>query len=154
DATAVEFSLTGAGTAEVWLNGKSLYRRAEATINRNAVARFPGELVRGPNRLLVRIGSPGTAVEFGLTFRRRSALAAHERRTRAALAQSGDAKSGGKVFFDAEKSLCVKCHRVGDRGERVGPELTGIGARFGRAYLVESILEPGRTVVPGFATLQ
>ena len=47
EATAVEFQLTGAGTAEVWLNGKSLFRRAEATTNRNAVARFTGELAMG-----------------------------------------------------------------------------------------------------------
>src|SRR5262245_20179912 len=56
--------------------------------------------------------------------------------------------------MNAEKSLCVRCHRVGDAGERVGPELTGIGARFGRAYLIESILEPGRSVVPGFVALR
>ena len=29
-----------------------------------------------------------------------------------------------------------------------------VGARFGRVYLVESILDPNRTVVPGFATLR
>src|SRR5205085_3285301 len=97
---------------------------------------------------------PGAAVEYGLTFRRRSATAAHERLTRAALAQAGNVERGRQVFFDAEKSLCLKCHRVGEQGERVGPELTAIGARFGRVYLVESILEPSRTVVPGFATLR
>jgi putative heme-binding domain-containing protein len=154
DATPVEFALTGAGTAEVWLNGKSLYRRAEATTDRNAAVRFPGELARGPNRLLVRVGSPGAAIEYGLTFRRRSATAAHERLTRAALTQAGNIARGRAVFFDAEKSLCLKCHRVGSQGERIGPELTGIGARFGRVYLVESILEPSRSIVPGFATLR
>jgi putative membrane-bound dehydrogenase-like protein len=154
DATPVEFTLTVAGTAEVWLNGKSLYRRAEVTTDRNAVARFPGELAAGPNRLLVRVGSPGAMIEYGLTFRRRSATAAHERLTRAALTRAGNAERGRAVFLDAEKSLCLKCHRAGGQGERVGPELTGIGARFGRVYLVESILEPSRTVVPGFATLR
>ena len=64
------------------------------------------------------------------------------------------AERGRKIFFDAEKSLCIKCHRVGDQGERIGPELTGIGARFGRVYLIESILEPSRAVVPGFATVR
>jgi putative heme-binding domain-containing protein len=154
DATAVEFTLTVAATADVWLNGKSLYHRAEAAADRNAVARFTGELTRGGNRVLVRAGSARPAVEFGLTFRRKSALAMHEKLTQAALAQAGNAERGRQVFLDAEKSLCLKCHRIGDRGERVGPELTGIGARFGRVYLVESILDPGRAVVPGFATLR
>jgi putative heme-binding domain-containing protein len=152
EPTPVEFTLTGAGDAEVWLNTRSLHRRAEASADRNAIARFQGELTRGPNRLLVWIGSPGAA-EYGLTFRRRSAAAAHERLTRAALTQAGNAERGRAVFFDTEKSLCLKCHRVGDQGERVGPELTGIGARFGRVYLVESILDPGRSLVSGFATL-
>src|SRR5262249_1310073 len=94
DPPPAEFTLTGGGAAEVWLNGASLYRRAEATTNRNAVARFTGELAKGPNRVLVRVGSPGAAVEFGLTFRRTSATAAHERLTRAALTQAGNAERG------------------------------------------------------------
>jgi putative membrane-bound dehydrogenase-like protein len=152
EATAVEFHVSGAGALEVWLNGKSLYRRADAVTNRNASARFVGELVKGDNRLLVRIASPADAVEFHLSFRRKSAAAAHERLMQVALTRPGDVERGRKLFFDADKSLCLKCHRVGDRGEPVGPDLTGIGARFGRVYLVESILEPARAVVPGFAT--
>jgi putative heme-binding domain-containing protein len=154
ETTPAEFTLTGASAAEVWLNGKSLYRRVGTATDRNTVGRFTGELARGPNRLLVRVGSPRGAIEFGLTFRRRRATAAHERLTRAALGQAGNVERGRAVFFDAEKSLCVRCHRVGTQGERVGPELTGIGARFGRVYLVESILEPSRAIVPGFATLR
>jgi putative membrane-bound dehydrogenase-like protein len=154
EATPAEFTLTGASSAEVWLNGKPLYRRPEPTTDRNAVVRFPGEFGKGPNRLLVRIGSRAGGIEYGLTFRRRSATATHERLARAALSQAGNVERGRAVFFDAEKSLCLKCHRVGSQGERVGPELTGIGARFGRVYLVESILEPSRAIVPGFATLR
>jgi len=76
----------------------------------------------------------------------------HEKLKQAALTQNGNADRGKQVFLNAEKSLCVKCHRVGPQGETIGPELTGIGARFDRVYLVESILEPSRAVVPGFAT--
>src|SRR5207253_167408 len=35
----------------------------------------------------------------------------------------------------------------------IGPELTGVGSRFARIYLVESILEPSRTIAPSFGTL-
>ena len=52
-----------------------------------------------------------------------------------------------------EKSLCLKCHRVGDRGERIGPELSGLGGRFARITIVESILEPSRSVAPGFESV-
>src|SRR5262249_61874673 len=116
--------------------------------------RPPADLTKGDNRVLVRASSASGAVEFHLSFRRKSATAAHEKLTQAALAQPGNAERGRAVFLNAEKSLCIKCHRVGDVGELIGPELTGIGARFGRVYLVESILDPNRTVVPGFATLR
>jgi putative heme-binding domain-containing protein len=57
------------------------------------------------------------------------------------------------LFFSAEKSLCIKCHRLDDRGEKIGPELTGVGGRFSRIYIVESILEPSRTIAPSFETI-
>jgi putative heme-binding domain-containing protein len=57
------------------------------------------------------------------------------------------------LFFNVEKSQCLKCHRLGEQGERIGPELTGVGGRFSRIYIVESILEPSRTIAPSFATL-
>jgi len=47
----------------------------------------------------------------------------------------------------------MKCHRVGDRGERIGPELSGIGGRFSRITIIESILEPSRSVAPGFESV-
>ena len=63
-----------------------------------------------------------------------------------------NAERGRKVFFDVEKSQCLKCHRLGDQGERNGPELTGVASRFARIYIVESILEPSRTIAPSYGT--
>jgi putative heme-binding domain-containing protein len=55
--------------------------------------------------------------------------------------------------LNADKSLCVKCHRVGEQGERIGPELTGLGSRFSKVYIIESILEPSRAISSGFETI-
>jgi putative heme-binding domain-containing protein len=52
-----------------------------------------------------------------------------------------------------ERSQCLKCHRVGDRGERIGPELSGLGGRFARVTIIESILEPSRSVAPGYESI-
>jgi putative heme-binding domain-containing protein len=90
------------------------------------------------------------ASEFQLRLRRKSRTAVHERLTRAALSRAGNPEHGRQIFLDADKSLCVRCHRVGDRGERVGPELSGLGSRFAKAYIIESILDPSRTVAPSF----
>jgi putative heme-binding domain-containing protein len=70
-----------------------------------------------------------------------------------AITRVGDPERGRNVLEDAEKSLCLKCHRVGDRGERIGPDLSGVGGRFSRITIVESILEPGRSIAPGFESV-
>src|SRR6185369_12411089 len=93
-----------------------------------------------------------TPVEMHIRLRRKSAMAEHERLAQAALARAGNADRGRQVFLNTEKSLCLKCHRVGEQGERIGPELTGVGSRFSRIHVIESILEPSRTIAPSFGT--
>ncbi|MBS0206179.1 MAG: c-type cytochrome [Planctomycetes bacterium] len=50
---------------------------------------------------------------------------------------------------------CAACHQVAGKGQKVGPQLDGIGAR-GLARLVEDVLDPNRNVDPAFraTTLQ
>ena len=62
------------------------------------------------------------------------------------LLKQGNAQRGEAVFF-AEKSKCAVCHRVGDRGARVGPDLTTIGRNRSRRDLLESIVFPSSTIV-------
>jgi putative heme-binding domain-containing protein len=88
-----------------------------------------------------------------LRFRRKSSTAKHEQFVQAALSRTGDIERGRQLFLDAARTQCLKCHRVESMGERIGPELTGLGDRFSRIHIVESILEPSRTVTPGFQTL-
>jgi putative heme-binding domain-containing protein len=152
-AAAVEFLASSSGSLRVWLNGKELYRRDQARSFQVDSDRFAGTLSKGVNRLLVQVGPGKEGVAFHLRFRHKSSKAEYERLTLAALGRAGNPEKGRKLFFDVEKSLCLKCHRLGDQGERIGPELTGVGGRFSRIYLVESILEPSRTIAPSFGTL-
>jgi putative membrane-bound dehydrogenase-like protein len=145
-ATNVEFKITSIQPLAIWLNGKPAHRHA---VTAAGGSRFTSVLAKGSNRLLVR----GTGPEFQVSFRRQSAKVEHEKLTAAALGRRGDVERGKKLFLNVEKSLCLKCHRLDEQGERIGPELTGIGARFARAYLVESILEPSRTIAPSFDTI-
>lgn len=55
---------------------------------------------------------------------------------------AGDAKRGETLFFGAQR--CASCHIVNGRGGRLGPELSTVGSARSRAYLVESIRDPGR----------
>src|SRR5262249_51617047 len=79
--------------------------------------------------------------------------AEHEKLTQAALDRPGNPARGRTVFFNVEKSHCLKCHRLREKGERIGPDLTGIGTRFSRVYLIESILDPSRTIAPSYQTV-
>jgi uncharacterized repeat protein (TIGR03806 family) len=70
----------------------------------------------------------------------------------AILKLSGDATRGKKLFLETATVQCKNCHRVGEQGRLVGPDLTMIAKKLDRAKLLESILEPSRTIDPAFVT--
>jgi putative membrane-bound dehydrogenase-like protein len=151
--TTVEFLGSSNGKMQVWLNGKSVHQREQTRSFQLDSDRFPATLAKGTNRLLVQVSAIKGTGDFHLRFRRKSSTAEHEKLTQVALTRKGDVERGRKLFLDAEKSQCIKCHRMGDVGEKIGPELTGVGSRFSPIYIVESILEPSRTIAPSFETL-
>ncbi len=57
---------------------------------------------------------------------------------------AGRDAAAGRAAYD--KATCATCHRTGDGGGATGPDLTGVSSRFGRADLLESMLEPSRTI--------
>ena len=71
-------------------------------------------------------------------------------RPRAILALQGDAGRGEKLFW-SQAVNCGSCHKVGDRGTPVGPDLSTIGKLRSREDLLESILEPSRRIEPKYA---
>ncbi len=54
----------------------------------------------------------------------------------------GDQSLGEALFFGTAR--CSSCHIVKGHGGRLGPELSTVGSARSRAYLVESIRQPGR----------
>jgi putative heme-binding domain-containing protein len=150
EAMKVELLMTATAPQTVWLNGQVVYRHDRPGMPGPYPQRFEAALAKGENPLLVRLSGVKGVGELQMRFRRKSATAAHERLTLAAPSRGGNPEHGRQIFLDGDKSLCIRCHRVGDKGERVGPELTGLGSRFSRAYIVESILDPSRTAAPSF----
>lgn len=61
---------------------------------------------------------------------------------------SGDATKGREIFFGA-KAGCSSCHTVGLEGGHVGPDLTSIGAIRSPHDLLEAIVLPSESFVPG-----
>ena len=61
----------------------------------------------------------------------------------------GNPTKGKVVFETSVAAQCTLCHRIGREGSRVGPALTNIGERDAR-YLLESLVNPGAVVAPGY----
>jgi putative heme-binding domain-containing protein len=97
------------------------------------VKRYPDELRPRANALLARLRA-----EDDRRLERLDQLMP--------LLKQGNAQRGMAVFF-AEKSKCAVCHRVGDKGVRVGPDLTTIGRNRSRRDLLESIVFPSSSIV-------
>jgi putative heme-binding domain-containing protein len=64
----------------------------------------------------------------------------------------GDAAAGEKAFWT--KGGCGKCHRVGNRGSGIGPDLSRIGRRRSLAYLRASVVSPDADVTPGYGAIR
>lgn len=50
---------------------------------------------------------------------------------------------GREVFYEAQ---CSACHRYGDQGGAIGPDLTAVSTRFKRQDLLESMTEPSKVL--------
>ena len=59
----------------------------------------------------------------------------------------------GAAIYARENLKCVTCHRIGDQGGRVGPNLTAIGASSPLDYVIDSLLYPAKNVKEGYNTV-
>ena len=121
------------------------------------LARFP--LKKGMNRILVRTRQGIGAWCFGLQVSEASTTeiagqtvsAGLEGLRAFAFSHSGDPRNGEAIFFDANGVGCVKCHAVGGKGTaNIGPDLTGLAARYDKAEVVRSVLEPSDRIAIGY----
>jgi putative heme-binding domain-containing protein len=58
---------------------------------------------------------------------------------------SGAQLAHGKSLFETKG--CLSCHRVSDRGSRVGPDLSDVGAIRTRPEIEKSIVDPNAEVL-------
>jgi putative membrane-bound dehydrogenase-like protein len=152
-STPVQFLASSNGMLSVWLNGRRIHQRKEIRPYQPDSDRFDATLDKGLNVLLVEVSQSQAHTQFHLGFRRKTSSAEHERLAQAALTRAGNPERGRTLFFNVTKSQCLKCHRLGEQGEKIGPDLTGVGKRFARIHIIESILDPSRTIAPSFETI-
>ena len=68
------------------------------------------------------------------------------------LSLKGNAARGRELFFKSAGLQCVNCHRVAGTGSTLGPDLTEIGKKATRVQILESILEPSKTIEPKYTS--
>jgi len=65
----------------------------------------------------------------------------------ARVSQGRNFDKGRQAFVDAQ---CLACHRFGNEGGGVGPDLTAVTSRFARRDVLESIVDPSKVVSEQF----
>jgi quinoprotein glucose dehydrogenase len=65
----------------------------------------------------------------------------------------GDAAAGKKLFFERADLACQRCHKINGEGGEVGPDLSHVGGKNPREYILESILFPNKKIAPGFESV-
>jgi putative heme-binding domain-containing protein len=101
---------------------------------------------------ILNVGVPGTSMpafskEFSqIEMRAVVSYLRFMKSTSGATFAPGDAIQG-KVIFEGQGE-CLSCHRVRDRGSRVGPNLTEIGSLRRTVELRRSLLDPDTEVLP------
>ena len=64
----------------------------------------------------------------------------------------GDVERGRAIFVEKAELSCLRCHSALplEGGGEVGPRLDGIGERFTRLQLLESVVDPNRNIADGY----
>ena len=64
------------------------------------------------------------------------------------LTMKGDKANGEKIFHS--RGACFSCHKIGNKGRQLGPDLTGIGKKFEASILLDSMINPSSAIAFGF----
>ncbi|HEX8912304.1 MAG TPA: HEAT repeat domain-containing protein, partial [Humisphaera sp.] len=152
-------------THRVWVNGVQVaddqnngsWKPDEETVK--------AKLRKGRNVIVARAGNKGGGWQFSLAVAAERTGKLFEQKVAPpvagatkgpdayaafAMANAGDAAKG-KAIFTGQAAGCVKCHQVSPtEGGLIGPSLIGVGAKYDRAKLIESVVYPSKQIFDGF----
>lgn len=105
----------------------------------------PAELSPAARATLQRFPDPALRERAGKLFVSAGSRQEVITRYQPVLALRGDATKGHEVY----RTICSTCHRKGDEGRDIGPNLATVGA-WSPEQLLTNILDPNREVAPNF----
>ena len=62
----------------------------------------------------------------------------------------GRTETGKKLFYDLKGVACARCHKINGDGGEIGPDLSDVGKKYGRAGVISSVLYPSSVILDGF----
>ena len=65
----------------------------------------------------------------------------------------GNAERGADIFKGRRDVQCSRCHKIDGKGGEAGPELTNIGAKQNREYLLQALVQPSAKIAEGFENI-
>jgi putative heme-binding domain-containing protein len=155
----VEFVGGSDDTMTVWVNGQKIFEDLNNHGWKWDAYHFQGTLKAGKNLVVVKCANSGGGWEFSLAYpaprKGRLFEAKPQKLDPKAYAEfakknAGDAARGKALFSDTKGVACIKCHKVNGEGGEVGPDLTGVGLKYGRDHFVESVLYPSAKILDGY----
>jgi putative membrane-bound dehydrogenase-like protein len=159
-ARRANLSVGSDDTLTVWLNGKQVYDFQGNRGYEPEADRVEVELAQGVNRFVVKCGNAGGGWQYSLAlsspveyaFLEAPAAGGFDPESYRAFAleREGDPARGRALFADLKGLACIKCHKVGGEGGTVGPDLAGIGGKYRREEVVESVLYPSAKIFSGY----
>lgn len=106
--------------------------------------KFPAALTAAMEEMIFKNPDIAVRVQAGKYFKQPGGKKNYSIQEIAAL--QGNATDGKTVF----STYCATCHRVGQTGNDIGPELTTIGKKFDKTALLDAILNPSAAILLGY----
>ena len=136
----------------------SAFERASSTLSADAAkdgqqaisasGRQEPALTQALTAAIARASTPGTQPAASA-----HAMSAAELESFVTLVRDKADTTRGAAIYARENLKCVTCHRIGDQGGKVGPNLTAIGASSPLDYVIDSLLYPAKNVKEGYNTV-
>jgi putative heme-binding domain-containing protein len=159
-AAEVDMRLGSDDSVSVRVNGELVHEFREDRAWKADEDRFRVRLEPGANRILLCVGNDTGGWSFnakiasapgGPLFERRAGAPGLEEYRLHALEHRGDPAHGFQLFRGSrDEAMCIRCHAVYGVGEKIGPDLSDVGARYGREEILASILEPSKRIAEGY----
>jgi quinoprotein glucose dehydrogenase len=64
--------------------------------------------------------------------------------------RGGDPSKGRHIFRNDARAQCMRCHQINGMGGKAGPDLSDIGSRKDREYILRSMIQPGADIASGY----